>query len=127
MCPLKLTRHCFITARVITLFLCLVYVDDIIVASSSADLTTALLRDLEKNFAIKDLGDLGIEVKRSREELVLSQQRYATSILERVGMMSGKPVSTPLSTCEKLSVGEGDLLGSDDSTRYCSIGVLLNI
>lgn len=47
----------------------LVYVDDIIVASSSLEATTALLKDLEKDFALKDLGDLhyflGIEVKRS--------------------------------------------------------------
>jgi len=36
----------------------LVYVDDIIVASSSPSATTALLRDLEADFALKDLGDL---------------------------------------------------------------------
>jgi histone deacetylase 1/2 len=42
-------------------------VDDIIVASSSQEATTALLRDLEKDFALKDLGNfhyfLGIQVK----------------------------------------------------------------
>lgn len=52
----------------VSIFL-LVYVDDIIVASSSLEATTALLKDLEKDFALKDLGDLhyflGIEVKRS--------------------------------------------------------------
>lgn len=54
----------------------LVYVDDIIVASSSDDLTRALLRDLEQDFAIKDLGDLhyflGIEVLRSLEGIATS-------------------------------------------------------
>jgi histone deacetylase 1/2 len=44
----------------------LVYVDDIIVASSSQEAVDALLRDLEKDFAIKDLGELhyflGIQV-----------------------------------------------------------------
>lgn len=67
-----------------TLFL-LVYVDDIIVASSSQDATDALLRDLQCEFALKDLGDLhyflGIEVKRNQEGLVLSQQKYAYDIL----------------------------------------------
>jgi hypothetical protein len=42
-------------------------VDDIIVASSSQEATDALLRDLQRDFALKDLGDLhyflGIEVK----------------------------------------------------------------
>ena len=36
----------------------LVYVDDIIVASSSQDATEALLKDLQSEFALKDLGDL---------------------------------------------------------------------
>jgi histone deacetylase 1/2 len=47
----------------------LVYVDDIIVASSSQEAIKALLKDLEREFALKDLGDLhyflGIEVKRN--------------------------------------------------------------
>jgi hypothetical protein len=33
----------------------LVYLDDIIIAGSSEDLVNALLKDLEKDFAIKDL------------------------------------------------------------------------
>jgi histone deacetylase 1/2 len=48
----------------------LVYVDDIIVVSSSQEAVKALLRDLEKDFAIKDLGDLhyflGIQVQRKK-------------------------------------------------------------
>lgn len=51
----------------------LVYVDDIIVASSSTEAIAALLRDLERNFALKDLGDhhyfLGIEVNKVQDEL----------------------------------------------------------
>jgi histone deacetylase 1/2 len=46
----------------------LVYVDDIIVASSSQEATRDLLLDLQEDFALKDLGDLhyfsGIEIKR---------------------------------------------------------------
>jgi histone deacetylase 1/2 len=55
----------------------LVYVDDIIVTSSSDHAITILVQDLNKNFAIKDLGDLhffiGIEVKRNNNGLVLTQ------------------------------------------------------
>jgi hypothetical protein len=36
----------------------LVYVDDIIVASSSSKATSALLKSLEEDFVLKDLGDL---------------------------------------------------------------------
>jgi histone deacetylase 1/2 len=45
----------------------LIYVDHIIVASSSQDTIDALLKDLSHQFALKDLGNLsfflGIEVK----------------------------------------------------------------
>jgi histone deacetylase 1/2 len=65
----------------ITIFV-LVYVDDIIVTSSSSYAISALLKDLNKNFAIKDLGDLhfflGIEVKRVNNGLLLTQEKYAT-------------------------------------------------
>jgi histone deacetylase 1/2 len=103
----------------------LVYVDDIIVASSSQDAVGALLADLQKDFALKDLGDLhyflGIEVKRSNGALILSQGRYATDILKRSAMDKCKPIDTPLCSTEKLSAIEGSTLGVDDATKYRSV------
>jgi histone deacetylase 1/2 len=103
----------------------LVYVDDIIVASSSPQAVDALLVDLQKDFALKDLGPLhfflGIEVKRNSQGLVLSQSRYASDILSRSGMANCKSIDTPLSSTEKLSVTEGHSLSMDDSTRYRSL------
>lgn len=56
----------FYSKEDVTIFL-LVYVDDIIVASSSQDAIDAMLRDLSVHFALKDLGQLhyfrGIEVQ----------------------------------------------------------------
>jgi hypothetical protein len=82
----------------------LVYVDDIIVASSSQEVVEALLRDLEKDFAIKNLGDLhyflGIQVERKDGELLMKQERYARDILKRVNMQLCKSVKTPLCTTE---------------------------
>ena len=55
----------------------LIYVDDIIVTSSSQGAITALLHDLRQDFALKDLGDLhyflGIEVKKEQDGISLSQ------------------------------------------------------
>lgn len=103
----------------------LVYVDDIIIASSSQEAVMALLRDLEKDFAIKDLGELhyflGILVKKAHGELLLKQERYAADLLKRVNMSFCKSVSTPLLVLEKLSVTSGRSLGPKDSTRYRSI------
>jgi hypothetical protein len=85
----------------------------------------SLLQDLEKEFALKDLGDLhyflGIEVQRSKDGLLLKQQRYTTDILQRVGMMTCKPESRPLSASEKLSHTKGQQLSIEDSTKYRSI------
>src|SRR6185312_81591 len=93
----------------------LVYVDDIIVASSTPSATSALLSDLNKEFALKDLGDLhyflGIEVNKVSDGLILAQEKYASDVLKIIGMSDCKPVATPMSTSEKLSVHEGDLLG----------------
>jgi histone deacetylase 1/2 len=103
----------------------LVYVDDIIVASSSQEAVKVLLRELEKEFAIKDLGNLhyflGIQVQRKNGELLMSQERYASEILQRVNMQLCKPVRTPLCVNEKLSITSGARLGVKDSTRYRSI------
>jgi hypothetical protein len=98
----------------ITMFL-LVYVDDIIIASSSSDATAAL----------KDLGHLhyflGIEVTRSADSLFLSQQKYTTDLLQRAGMMRCKPAPTPLSSSTKIATHDGVHLSREDGTKYRSI------
>jgi len=108
----------------ITIFL-LIYVDDIIVASSSERATQALLSDLKAEFALKDLGELhyflGIEVKKTETGILLSQEKYISDLLKRAGMMNCKPMNTPMSTTEKLTVYEGDSLGPEDSTKYRSM------
>jgi histone deacetylase 1/2 len=103
----------------------LVYVDDIIVASSSPRATEALLKDLQADFALKDLGELhyflGIEVKKARDGILLTQQKYTSDLLHRVGMRNCKPMNTPMSSADKLSIYDGDPLGPKDITEYRSI------
>jgi histone deacetylase 1/2 len=108
----------------ITMYI-LIYVDDIIVVSSTQEATTCLLKDLRTEFALKDLGDLhfflGIEVKKINNGILLTQGKYVKDVLQRAHMMECKPVSSPLSTSEKLSAHEGDSLGPKDATAYRSI------
>jgi len=103
----------------------LIYVDDIIVASSTRDATSVLLQDLNKELALKDHGDLnyflGIEVNKVKNGILLTQEKYANDVLRRVGMMSCKLVSTLLSTSEKLSANESSPLGPSDATNYRSV------
>jgi histone deacetylase 1/2 len=85
----------------VTIYL-LVYVDDIIVTSSCPAAVDALLSDLKAEFPLKDLGPLhyflGIEVNRLSDGILLTQTKYASDILRRVGLSDCKPVTTPLST-----------------------------
>jgi histone deacetylase 1/2 len=108
----------------VTIFM-LIYVDDIVVVSSSEKAIDALLHDLGFDFALKDLGDLhyllGIEVKKVPDGIILSQENYANDLLHRVNMQIGKTVDTPLSVSEKLSLTDAEVLSSDDFTNYRSI------
>jgi hypothetical protein len=108
----------------VTMYL-LVYVDDIILVSSSATATDRLIASLSSDFAVKDLGKLhyflGIEVTHSPDGLALSQMKYSQDLLRRAGMLKCSSVSTPMSATEKLSAFEGTLLSSDDATFYRSI------
>jgi histone deacetylase 1/2 len=103
----------------------LVYVDDIIVVSSTSEATSGLLRNLKEAFALKDLGDLhyflGMEVTKVRDGIILSQDKYASDLLKRVNMWSCKPASTPMSTSEKMSAFVGTPLGPADATNYRSV------
>jgi histone deacetylase 1/2 len=108
----------------VTVFV-LVYVDDIIVVSSTSEATSGLLHELKKDFALKDLGELhyflGMEVTKVRDGIILSQDKYASDLLKKVNMSSCKPVSTPISTSEKLSAFVGTSLGPNDATNYRSV------
>jgi histone deacetylase 1/2 len=118
--PSKADTSLFLFRQSGVIVFLLIYVDDIIVTSSSDHAISALLKDLNKDFAIKDLGVLhyflGIEVKTTSAGLVLTQGKYALELLEKVGMLQCKSAPTPLSPTEPLSLVAGDLLGSEDGT-----------
>jgi histone deacetylase 1/2 len=94
----------------------LIYVDDIIVASSSPKATQCLLKTLKSDFELKDLGELhyflGIEVAKLGEGMLLSQAKYSNDVLRRTGMLNCKPANTPMSNSDKLSAYEGTPLGA---------------
>jgi histone deacetylase 1/2 len=77
----------------VTMYL-LVYVDDIILVSSSASATDHLIATLSSQFSIKDLGKLhyflGLEVSHHDAGLTLTQEKYSLDLLRRVGMLECK-------------------------------------
>jgi hypothetical protein len=84
----------------------LIYVDDIIIMSSSPSATNRLIHQLETEFAVKDLGTLGyflgIEVHHTLTGLVLTQHKYIQDLLQRTNMTSCNGVPTPMLPSDKL-------------------------
>ena len=78
----------------------LIYVDDIIILSSSTVATDNLLVQLRDDFAVKDLGQfsyfLGIEVHHTSDGIVLLQREYIRDLLSRTNMLSSNGVPTPM-------------------------------
>jgi histone deacetylase 1/2 len=107
----------------ITIYL-LVYVDDIVIASSCPDASASLIQRLSKVFPVKDLGPLhfflGIEASHDPGGMSLCQHKYAQDLLRRTNMDKCSSVFTPMAVQEKLSVDQGDVLGPDDTFAYRS-------
>ena len=98
-------------SSIYTMFI-LIYVDDIIITSSSFSAIDNLLLSLQTDFAIKDLGSLnyslGIEVIRNTTGILLSQKWYILDLLKRTHMLDAKPMSSPMASSTSLSAHEGE-------------------
>lgn len=104
----------------------LVYVDDIIVVSSSDQAIQELLLQLRADFTLKDLGPLsyflGIKVDSCASVgLLLHQSKYASELILKAGLKDCKACPIPMVTSDKLSRYIGDPLDSAAATRYRSI------
>ncbi|XP_021986028.1 uncharacterized mitochondrial protein AtMg00810-like [Helianthus annuus] len=101
----------------------LLYVDDILLITSSNALRDRFMSQLSQEFAMTDLGPLtyflGISVTRNKNTMFLSQEKYAKEILERTGLADCNPAATPVDTQQKLSVNTGTPL--DNVTEYRSL------
>jgi hypothetical protein len=101
----------------------LLYIDDIVLTASTADLLQRTIIALEREFAMKDLGPLhhflGITAERRPQGLFLHQRQYAIDILERAGMSDCKPCYTPVDTKANLSEDDGPPIA--DATSYRSL------
>ena len=99
--------HKFSGSRFIFLVL---YVDDILLASSDVELLRETKKFLSNKFEMKDLGEasfvLGIQIHRDRSRgiLGLSQKGYIEKVLQRFGMQNCKPHDTPVSKGDKFSL-----------------------
>ena len=110
------------------IFICQVYVDDIIFGSSNEDSSKEFGELMSKEFEISMIGDVtfffGFQVKQMREGIFISQEKYTNNLLKRFKMNECKPIKTPMSTNGHLDLDEEG--NTVDQTLYRSmIGSLL--
>lgn len=114
---LNLIHLCSYTIMMEKTIYMLIYVDDIIVASSSSQTTDQLLQQIHKEFAIKDLGNLHHFLQRA----ILTQRKYIGDLLQRANMENCKNMSTPMADIDRLSKTKGAILTIEETTQYKSI------
>ena len=88
----------------------ILYVNDILLASSDISLLHETKKFISKNFEMKDLGNaffvLGIQILQDRSQgiLRLSQKSYIEKVLNRFGMKDCSSGDTPVAKGDKLSL-----------------------
>ena len=101
----------------------LIYVDDIIITGDNSGSIEELVSNLNRTFALKDLGELnfflGIQVNRKQNAILLSQTKYIQDLLAKTEMSDCKGIESPFSTTEKLKKNEGEKF--HDPTLYRSV------
>ncbi|KAJ3708562.1 hypothetical protein LUZ61_012267 [Rhynchospora tenuis] len=113
----------FILHKGATTIYLLVYVDDIIITGNDNVAIHTLMKSLDDQFSIKNLGQLnyflGIEVIHHNSGMHLSQTRYLSKLLEKALMHTAKPCNTPMQAGNQLSKFSGTKL--QDPQQYRQI------
>jgi hypothetical protein len=110
------------------LFICQIYVDDIIFGSINQDFCKEFGDMMSREFKMSRIGELslflGLQVKQIKDETFICQNKYINDLLKRFGMDNSKPIKTPMATNAHLDLDERGK--SVDSKLYRSkIGSLL--
>jgi hypothetical protein len=81
------------------LFVCQIYVDDIIFGSTNKSTCEEFSRIMVQKFEMSMMGELkyflGFQVKQLQEGTFISQTKYIQDILTKFGMKDAKPIKTP--------------------------------
>jgi len=92
------------------IFICQVYVDDIIFGSTNEDFFMEFGDLMSKEFEMSMIGELsfflGFQVKHMKEGVFISQEKYTEELLKRFKMMDCKPIKTPMASNGHLDLDE---------------------
>jgi hypothetical protein len=81
------------------LFICQIYVDDIIFGSTNKSSCQEFSRIMIQKFEMSMMGELkyflGFQIKQLQEGSFICQTKYIQDILKKFGMKNAKPIKTP--------------------------------
>ncbi|CAI7865171.1 unnamed protein product [Closterium sp. NIES-53] len=95
-------------------FYVLVYIDNLVFATTDTEALTLVKSELQKRHNCTDLGELrnylGLQITRDRERrtITLTQSHMVHQVLQRFGFQFSSPQPTPLSTSHSLSAPPSD-------------------
>jgi hypothetical protein len=118
----------FLITNAKDLFVCQIYVDDIIFGSTNKSTCEEFSRIIIQKFEMSMMGELkyflGFQVKQLQEGTFISQTKYIQDILTKFGMKDAKPIKTPMGTNGHLDL---DMRGKsvDQKVYQSMIGSLL--
>jgi hypothetical protein len=124
----KLTPTLFTKTISKDLFICQIYVDDIIFGSTNKSSCEEFSRIMIQKFEISMMGELkyflGFQIKQLQEGTFICQTKYIQDILKKFGMKNAKPIKTPMGTNGHLDIDTGGKF-VDQKVYRSMIGSLL--
>jgi hypothetical protein len=110
------------------LFICQIYVDDIIFESTNESSCEEFSRIMIPKFEMSMMGELkyflGFQIKQLQEVTFISQTKYIQDILKKFVMKNAKPIKTPMGTNGHLDLDTGGK-SIDQKLYRLMIGYLL--
>jgi hypothetical protein len=110
------------------LFVCQIYVDDIIFGYTNQKSCEKFSRVMMQKFEMSMMGELnyflGLQVKQLKEGTFISQMKYTQDLLKRFVMKDAKPAKTPMGTDRHLDLDKGGK-SVDQKAYQCMICSLL--
>jgi hypothetical protein len=110
------------------IFICQVYVDDIIFGSTHKKFCEEFSRFMTKRFEMSMMGELkfflGFQVKQMKERTFICQPKYVKDMLKKFDMSDAKPIKTPMALNGHLDLNE-EGKSVDQKVYHSMIGSIL--
>nr|GEU94607.1 hypothetical protein [Tanacetum cinerariifolium] len=102
----KIDQTLFIKWQKDNILLVQIYVDDIIFGATNKNLCKSFKKLMKDKFQMSSMGELifflGLQVKKKKDGIFISQGKYVAEILRKFGLTDRKSASTPIDTDKPL-------------------------